>query len=95
MHPALVAVQLDPDPAPLSGALVDPPRLAQHELAHLLRAQAGLGVQGHDRRSGDDAGQEGRLSGVAGDCPAAQAWHSVTPWKVQMRQMKVPQLAQG
>jgi hypothetical protein len=95
VDPTLIAVEVDLDPPPVSSALHHPPGLAQHELAHLLRAQAGLGKEWHDRGSGDDAGQEGRLSGLAVGCPAAQALHSVTPWKVQMRQMKVPQLLQG
>jgi hypothetical protein len=95
MDPALVPVEVGPDPAPLTGALLDRSRLAQHELAHLLRAKAGLGEEWHDRRSGDDAVQEGRLSGLTVGRPAAQALHSVTPWKLQIRQMKVPQLLQG
>ena len=41
------------------------------------------------------AGQDGPALRGRGGCLAAQAWHSVTPRKVQIRQMKVPQLAQG
>jgi hypothetical protein len=91
----VVAIELDGDPSPRVGALLDPARLPEQELAHLLGAEARLGVEGHDRGSGDDAGQEALLSRFLVGCPAAQAWHSVTPWKVQMRQMNVPQLLQG
>jgi hypothetical protein len=91
----VIPVQLDGDPAPRVGPLLDPAGFPEQELAHLLGTQAGLGVEWHDRGSGDDAGQEALLSRLVVGCPAAQALHSVTPWKVQMRQMKVPQLLQG
>jgi hypothetical protein len=95
VNPARIAVELDRDPAPFAGALLHPPSFPEHELAHLLGAQAGLGEEWHDRGSGDDAGQEALLSGRAVGCPDAQALQSVIPWKVQMRQMKVPQPEQG
>ncbi|HEX2218379.1 MAG TPA: hypothetical protein VHG35_06215, partial [Gemmatimonadales bacterium] len=68
--------------------------LAEHELAHLLGSQAGLGEQRHDPGPRDDAGQEAVLS-VAAGCFAAQSLQRVTPRNVQMRQMKAPQPVQG
>jgi hypothetical protein len=59
-------------------------------LGDLFRAEAWLRQQ---RRNGGESDDGAQL----GACPAfaAQASHRLTPRKVQMRQMKVPQSTQG
>ena len=52
VHPPEVSVEIAANPAPLPGRLLDRGGLAQHQLAHLLGAERGLGLERDQRRSG-------------------------------------------
>ena len=100
MDPALVAVEVGADPAPLAGGSSTTAGLAQHQLGHLLGAHRGLGEDGSDGGAGDERLDiwRCRTQVAAARClrrAASQSRQSVTPRKVQIRQMKVPQLVQG
>ena len=98
VHPALVPVERRPGSGATRRRARRARRRSRPARAGSPARSAGVGwtTDGRDGRAGDDAGQEGfALRRRGRRARAAQAWHSVTPRKVQMRQMKVPQLAQG
>src|SRR5262245_17871786 len=73
VNPSFVPVVRRADAPPLIAALQHTGRFPEDELAHLLGAQAGLGEQRDDRRSGD--GSRGHQV-PDGDPAAALAEHS-------------------
>src|SRR5215212_4858229 len=85
MHPALVAIERGAHTAPFAIGLEDLGGLAEDHLIHLLETEAGTS---EDRRDGGAGNERGGHEGAAS--LAAHAAQSVTPRKVQMRQMKVP-----
>ncbi len=89
VHPALVAVEIGAHAPPVGGGLEHGRGLAEDELARLLGAEGRLREDRHDGGARDDRGHDGAAS------LAAHSRQSVTPRKLQMRQMNVPQLAQG
>jgi hypothetical protein len=90
VEPAFVGIAVESHAAPHVIRFENDGGVAQHQLGDLLRAEARLRQQRRDGGESDDGAQ-------LGACPAfaAQASQRLTPRKVQMRQMKVPQSTQG
>jgi hypothetical protein len=101
MDPPLIAIAVEPDPAPFVPAFEDTTSLPQDQLGDLFAPERGLGGDWGGAGPSDDGGGGGHVPGGVAPEPspsgwvAAQARQRTTPRKVQTRQTKVPQPWQG